>query len=608
MQVMKKLKNILFLSLVIGRLAFPSVVHADDEAGTDNLFLLGTDARALGMGGAYVSVTDGASSVFWNPAGLALLNRGEATFMHISLWEETVYDFLGLAYPTLEIGSMGVGAFRLGSTNIPKTDANNPGVQIGTFDNTQSLYIFSVASSFPLYTKGGVSVKVYNHSIDGKSATGVGLDLGILATPNEHFSWGLNLQDLLQPEIKLDNSEVRIPFNLKAGASFTQKIEWFSLILAADIDKSQDRDLQPHFGSEIGIQEALFLRGGYDRGYGTFGAGVKWNWVRADYAFKANPDLGATHRFSLTVQFGRSMESRRRSQGQTDLKHFELSRRQETVEQISSYLKEGSTKEEADDYLGALGAYQKVLALDPQNQVAAQRSEFLKRKISESSRPKPEVSAAKLPEEASLLAAQDLFQKGSYKLALEKAGEALVINPHSTDAQSLHSQIKSALDARIVQLTSEARSLQQSGKVELAILMWGQVLELDSTDQAAQVGLQQAGEIVKLNAYVKSGVGYYNSGSYSAARQEFQAAFKINPQDPLVVDYVRQVSAKLEKPTTLEDLKKDPQVWQLYQRGSEKYQKGDYPGAIEAWQEVLKVYPNNKNTLRNIEQAKLRLK
>ena len=75
------------------------------EAGRENLFLLGVDARALGMGGAYVSVTDGASSVFWNPAGLALLDKGEGSFMHVSLWEKTVYDFTGLAYPTLDFGS-----------------------------------------------------------------------------------------------------------------------------------------------------------------------------------------------------------------------------------------------------------------------------------------------------------------------------------------------------------------------------------------------------------------------------------------------------------------------------------------------------------------------
>lgn len=95
------------------------------EAGRENLFLLGVDARALGMGGAYVSVTDGASSVYWNPAGLALLDKGEASLMHVSLWENTIYDFAALAYPTLDFGSFAIGAIRLGTIDVPKRDINN---------------------------------------------------------------------------------------------------------------------------------------------------------------------------------------------------------------------------------------------------------------------------------------------------------------------------------------------------------------------------------------------------------------------------------------------------------------------------------------------------
>jgi cytochrome c-type biogenesis protein CcmH/NrfG len=33
----------------------------------------------------------------------------------------------------------------------------------------------------------------------------------------------------------------------------------------------------------------------------------------------------------------------------------------------------------------------------------------------------------------------------------------------------------------------------------------------------------------------------------------------------------------------------------------------DYQKAIDAWEQVLEVYPNNANTLNNLEQARLRL-
>src|SRR4030067_2901363 len=132
MIIMKRVRpELICLSLMLS-LSLVKLSLCGPEAGRENLFLLGVDARALGMGGAYVSVTDGASSVFWNPAGLALLDKGEGSFMHLRLWEKTIYDFASLAYPTLEFGSFGIGAVRLGTTDVPKRDINN--LDLGTFD------------------------------------------------------------------------------------------------------------------------------------------------------------------------------------------------------------------------------------------------------------------------------------------------------------------------------------------------------------------------------------------------------------------------------------------------------------------------------------------
>lgn len=591
----------LILLLLLVKLAL-----SGPEAGRENLFLLGVDARALGMGGAYVSVTDGASSIFWNPAGLALLDKGEASFMHVSLWEKTIYDFASLAYPTLDFGSYGIGAIRLGTTDVPKRDINN--LDLGTFDNTISVYTFSVASSFPLYTKGGVSFKLYNQSIDGNSANGVGIDLGILATPNPHFSWGINLQDLLEPTLQLTGQKEKIPLNLKAGISFNQDLGPISLLLATDIDQTRSRKAEFHVGGEIGIERALFLRGGYDRGYATVGAGVKWNWLRADYALKTHSDLGETHRFSLTVQFGKSAEQRRLAREERSQSQLELSRQKERQQRINSYLSEAKQKEAESNWLAALESYNKVLALSPDHELATKKTEELRGRL-ELRTPAVSTDTGKLELVKSTLAkAQELYRKGSYKLAEDRVKEVLEMEPANSEGLQLQSSINLALQEKVAQLEQEAKSLHRSGNLQQAILVWSQILELDSTNQSAQQGLKQADREVRLNTHIKAGIEYFNAGNSSAAQQEFYSALSLSPQDPVAADYLVKVRAKLEKTTTLEDLKNDPQIWQLYQSGLEKYQKGDYQGAIDAWQEVLKVYPNNRNTLRNIEQAKLRLK
>src|SRR3972149_696648 len=107
-----KTLNLLILSTII-ILVLGTSIFADGDAGRESVFLLGVDARALGMGGAFVAVTSGASSVYWNPAGLALLDKTEVSLLHVSLWEDTYYDFVGIGYPTLDYGSLGIGAIRL---------------------------------------------------------------------------------------------------------------------------------------------------------------------------------------------------------------------------------------------------------------------------------------------------------------------------------------------------------------------------------------------------------------------------------------------------------------------------------------------------------------
>ncbi len=57
-----------------------------------DLNISGAGARAKGMGGAFIGVADDATAVSWNPAGLAQLDRPEASavgLFNISKYTET---------------------------------------------------------------------------------------------------------------------------------------------------------------------------------------------------------------------------------------------------------------------------------------------------------------------------------------------------------------------------------------------------------------------------------------------------------------------------------------------------------------------------------------
>lgn len=75
--MVKFLKTIFFCTLII--LLRPVICMADvkfDRINGSDL-VMGIGGRAVGMGGAFVSIADDASAVFWNPAGLTQLNSDQ---------------------------------------------------------------------------------------------------------------------------------------------------------------------------------------------------------------------------------------------------------------------------------------------------------------------------------------------------------------------------------------------------------------------------------------------------------------------------------------------------------------------------------------------------
>ena len=54
------------------------------SAGTTSAEILkvGVGARAIAMGEASTALTDDVNSLYWNPAGLALMPRGQASFTY----------------------------------------------------------------------------------------------------------------------------------------------------------------------------------------------------------------------------------------------------------------------------------------------------------------------------------------------------------------------------------------------------------------------------------------------------------------------------------------------------------------------------------------------
>ena len=100
----------------------------DQRAGTSSgTFLkIGVGARAVALGEAFVAVANDPSAIYWNPAGLASMQRQEAALNHVSWPGDINYEHLAYVLPVRRLG--GSFAFQLGvlSTELKQTDESHP--------------------------------------------------------------------------------------------------------------------------------------------------------------------------------------------------------------------------------------------------------------------------------------------------------------------------------------------------------------------------------------------------------------------------------------------------------------------------------------------------
>ena len=317
-----KLKTIILLTVIC---QLSSVIcfsmdlgFAREDGGRPGAFLsYGAGARSLAMGKTYVGIADDSTATYWNPAGLGRLKQPEITVLHASLYEKTGYSFASAAYPTV-YGVFGAAIVNLNSTGFQLRDEYNYETGEGGVNETAALISYGV--KLPYLIAGGrpsvgTSLKVVSQNIDTKSATGYGLDTGVYWKGNgkslpilQPLSIGLNIQNLVAPRITLIDDTDKYPLALTLGLAY--RFLNNNLITAIDLNKTQDRQLKVHLGSEYVFAKMLALRAGLDETELTAGLGFTWQNYSLDYAFAyhdawaGHEDLGASHRFGLTVKFG----------------------------------------------------------------------------------------------------------------------------------------------------------------------------------------------------------------------------------------------------------------------------------------------------------------
>ncbi len=313
------MRSTLLLSLLFGLI--PGVLAGQESRYAADPLLLGAGARALGMGSAFVAVSDDATALYWNPAGLAQLKRTEIQAQHAEQFGGTVnHDFIAVGIPG-EFGSFGVGLVRLGVDGITLSSLEDPSLplgsgnrpvasgKVGTSDYTLNLgYGRTIRKNLSI----GATVKLIWRNLEAGNGTGYGLDVGIHYGYQDTWRIGAVLRDATRTRITFDSgARDRIQPSLNFGAAYYRllpSLEGQILLSASAVVNETGSEAEIgqilRSGLEYRHHKGIAARLGLEGDHFTAGAGLEpTDRIRVDIAFLENGDLDNTYRISASLYF-----------------------------------------------------------------------------------------------------------------------------------------------------------------------------------------------------------------------------------------------------------------------------------------------------------------
>ncbi len=279
------------------------------EGGSAGAFLKnGIGVRSISMGKAFVAIADDASAGYWNPSGLAILKNPQMSFMYSNPMNFDIaggsgvkdigYHTASLAYPS-RLGTVGLNLayMSVGNIYVVKDDTGPTGE---TFQDKELGIITSYANNITDQFCLGLNLKFIHQSLWEEQGSGIGLDIGGLYEPLYNLKLGLALHDIINPKIKLMETENSVPRKIMMGVSYKLMDE--RVLLATSMDKASNRSVKFHIGTEVNPMKDLSFRVGYttDTGEISAGIGIRLSIIQLDYGF-GFLNLGSTHRISFTM-------------------------------------------------------------------------------------------------------------------------------------------------------------------------------------------------------------------------------------------------------------------------------------------------------------------
>ena len=298
----------------------PLVAEARLGGAGAQFLVLGGGCRSVALGGAYVALAEGADAIYYNPAGLAVLDASTVFFSHGELFADMV-------------GISGVAHL---SGDIKRTTFEDQESSLGeTFSANDFALGLSFARMMTDKFTAGLTFKFINQNIDKVNASSWAFDVGGTYSPRAgNMKLGFAIRnfgpDLVysgdglgltigMPDYSLVDEDIPatyksepypMPLIFQMGLTYNIVSAGSNrLIAAVDGLHLSDQDETFNAGLEYGFNDSYFARIGYtgrqQMGL-TAGLGARVTLTSGilasiDYSYEDHEYMDGIQRFSLTV-------------------------------------------------------------------------------------------------------------------------------------------------------------------------------------------------------------------------------------------------------------------------------------------------------------------
>ncbi|MDD5210250.1 MAG: type IX secretion system membrane protein PorP/SprF [Elusimicrobiales bacterium] len=620
---------------------------------------LGAGARGPGLGNAFTAIADDVYAIYYNPAGLAQLQRPELAASHtqhlagLSDGSGINTSFLGYAHPLMyDKGTIaaGVQSFSIDGSFYSEqafylSYGREAPASLGLYDFYWGLNLKNLRRSFGSLPEassaysGMTATGVADPVLSGKSAVNAfDADLGLLYKLNRNYTAGLELMHLTQPNMAFSSADTdKLPLHAKLGLSYNSLLSNIVAQYETLTAPTGTRDHRVTMAMErwfpwllvgnIGVRAALSV-GSREFRQATAGLSYRSGRVGVDYGFampiNSIASTSGSHRLSFSIRFGPAKEEeesvklvleamRRLKTGKApELKAASLvspalnTAVNERLNRIRFMETEGRFPEASEEL-------SKALELNPQDAQLLRHQDRL------------DFAAARLGRldsyktdavQSALYRSAIAYLNGSDEEAVDQAGNALSLRPGAGNTGAYLAQLeqRTGLKSRKTELTPEAAI-----KVDSLLTMAAEAIENSRYEEAVYMSeavlKNQPGNLTALE---NLGIAHFALGSYKKSIEAWKKAYTLEPsraRQAMInsqLDSVEKViKQQKRKPAVTVTAKPEAaktdgaQAQKLYREGLDLYSAGELEKARAVFNKVLEGDPGNvpaANAIKRIQR------